>query len=173
MEYIIYIIICILQPICWPLPEMSTILYGTYKFGAIYSFIIGYIFILMGIVIMYKVSFCFSKKHLSRIKKSKKFLKFKKFISKNEILTTGILFVLPILPDEIICVGASILEIKFKVFITIAMFFKFISIGVIAFSEPLAGIFNISKLTLIIVELIFLFLISTLYSRYKNNKSYK
>lgn len=172
MKYLSYIIMCILQPICWPLPEITTILYGTHLLGNVQGFLIGYVFILIGIALMYKISFYLSDKFLVKFKKSNKFEKFKNYVSKNEIITTGLLFVLPILPDEIICVGSAILEIKFSVIMGVAIFAKFICVGMIAFSSTFADVLQISNFSVILIELFIIWIASKLYSKYKE-KNFK
>ena len=171
MEFIIYIIACFLQPICWPLPEMTTIFYGAKLFGDLNAFIIGYIAILFGIIFMYKISFYLSEHYLKKIKSGKKFQKFQNYIEKNEILTCGILFILPILPDEIICIGSAIIGIKFKIFIIIAIIAKFISIGGVAFSGTIADKFNVTSINVVLIELLIIFIASLLYRVYKERKN--
>lgn len=167
MNVIVYIIICVLQPICWPLPEMSTIIYGTLTLGENKAFLIGYLGILIGIMIMYKSSFYLSEKYLEKLKTKKSFLKYKKYIDKNEVLTTGVLFILPILPDEIICIGAAILGIKLKIVMAVAIFAKFISIGIVAYSNTLSQTLNIPQSVIIFMELLIIFVASYIYKNYK------
>lgn len=168
MNYLIYIIACFLQPICWPLPEMATVILGTQEFGSLTAFIIAYIFILIGIAFMYKITFRLSEKYLTKFKNGLKFKKFQKFIKNNEILTTGILFILPILPDEVICIGSAILGIKFKIFFIIAIFAKFISIGVYAFSSEISLFFGINQIVIIAVELVIIFASAYIYNKKTN-----
>lgn len=170
MELILYMIVCFLQPICWPLPEMSTVLYGTIRFGPNTAFWIAYIFILLGIATIYKATFYLSERYLKKLKKKKNFKKYQKYIKKNEILTTGILFILPILPDEIICMAAAIMGIKFKSLIIVAIFSKFISISLIAYSKQFSEIFNISQIKIIIFQLLIIFLLSIIYDKYQEKK---
>lgn len=167
MKYLVYIIASFLQPICWPLPEMSTILYGTYILGSVKAFVVGYIFILLGIVFMYKITFMLSKKYLIKFKNKKSFKTFQNYILNNQILAIGTLFILPILPDEVICIGSAILEVKFKVFMIIAIFAKFISIGLVAFSSDFASLLSISWYVVLIVEFLVIFIISTIYKKLK------
>lgn len=171
MELIIYVIVCILQPICWPLPEMTTIVYGTMKFGANKAFIIGYVSILIGIVFMYKITNYFSDKYLAKIKSKSNFKKYQKYIINNQIVTTGLLFILPILPDEIICIGSAIIGIEFKFFLIIAIFSKFISIGIFAYSEQISKVIGISQPTIIIIELIVIFIIASIYKKRGINRN--
>ncbi|MFI3260183.1 MAG: VTT domain-containing protein [bacterium] len=167
MELILFILVCILQPICWPLPEMTTVLYGVTVYGQLKGFIISYIGILFGIVLMYKLSFYMSDKHLKKFRSKKEFKKFQNYMQKNEILTIGVLLILPILPDEVICIGAAILGIKLKVLLTIALFSKFISIGIIAYAETIANYFEISNILVVIIELIIVVIISIIYKKIK------
>lgn len=167
MEIVLYIIACLLQPICWPFPEMSTIYFGTLILSPTMAFIIGYVCILLGIAFMYKISFHLSEKYLKKLKRKKSFKKYQKYIKENEILTTGALFILPILPDEIICVGSAIIGIKFKVVMYIAIFSKAISIGLVAYSSTLSNIFSIPQYIIILIELLVILIFSITYKRYK------
>lgn len=60
-------------------------------------------------------------------------IEFKNFVVKNEIVVLIGLFILPILPDEVICVGAGISGVSFKKFIIIAVLSKIITI--LAYSQ--------------------------------------
>ncbi|KGK87727.1 hypothetical protein SDC9_148871 [bioreactor metagenome] len=60
-------------------------------------------------------------------------IEFKNFVVKNEIVILIGLFILPILPDEVICVGAGISGVSFKKFIIIAVLSKIITI--LAYSQ--------------------------------------
>lgn len=121
---IIYFILCILQPIILPIPEVITIGSATVVLGTFKSFVIGTIGSVCGIVIMYNVARYGGEKIVSLIAKEKQLNKYKKYISKYEILITGLLFIIPILPDEIICLGAGVSGINFKKFLVIAVIAK-------------------------------------------------
>lgn len=170
MEIIIFIIMALLQPICLALPEMGTIFYGTLVLGANKAFIIGYICILIGIAFMYKITFLFSEKYLNKLKKKKTFKKYQNYVENNQIITLGVLFILPILPDEIICIGSAILGINFKIFMIVALFAKFISIGMIAYSDEFSNFLNINQYVVIIIELILIFVSSCIYKYFKEKK---
>lgn len=171
MSYLIFVIACFLQPICWPLPEMSTVLIGEELFGSNVAFFTAYIFILLGIVFMYKVTFFLSNKYLKKFKASKNYKKYQKFILNNELLTTGVLFILPILPDEVICIGSAIMGIKFKVFFSVALVAKAISIGLVAYSGFISGVLNTNQAVIIIFELGFVFIASFVYNKFKQEKN--
>ncbi len=170
MNYIIFMIISFLQPICWPLPEMSTILYGILTVGPMATFVLGYMFILLGILFMYKITFFLSEKYLDKFKNKKSFKNFQKYLLNNEIITIGLLFILPVLPDEVICIGAAIVGIKFRIFMTIAAFSKIISIGSVILSSLLASVVLIHPVFLIGIQFLIILLISFAYKNVKLRK---
>ncbi len=63
---------------------------------------------------------------ISKLVDERKLEKFNKFIKKNEMLVILMLFVLPILPDEVICVGAGVAAINTYKFIGVAAISKLI-----------------------------------------------
>ena len=56
MKYLIFFLLCFIQPICLPVPELTTYLYGQKTIGEIPAFIIGLIGVMLGIITMYLVS---------------------------------------------------------------------------------------------------------------------
>lgn len=169
-KYLVFFILCVLQPICLPVPETTTILTGTVTLGSHKAFFIGLIGIMTGIILMYKISFFLSKKFLKKFKQSPKYKTYKKYISHNPILTTGILFTVPIIPDEIICIGSALGEIPLKFIIPIAIFSKIISIGMITYSEQIASRLSIQQWQVIVIELIIMFILSIIYQKVKDKK---
>lgn len=170
MKYLIFFIMCVSQPICLPLPEASTILMGSVSLGSHMAFVIGLIGILIGIILMYKLSFYLGEKYLSKFKKSSNYQKYKKLISTNPFLTTGILFAIPILPDEIICVGSALGGVSLKVLMPIAVFAKSISIGMITYSSNIASITSLKQWQIIAIEVVFMLVFALIYSKIKKVK---
>lgn len=164
---------CILQPICLPLPEASTILMGTKALGANITFVIGLIGIMIGIILMYKLSFFLSEKYLTNFKKSSKYKTYQKLVATNPFLTTGILFAIPILPDEIVCVGSAIAGVSLKFLLPIAAFAKSISVGMITYSAEIAEMFSIQQWQIIAIEIILMFVFALIYSRIKKTNIFK
>ena len=75
------------------------------------------------------------------------------------------MFIFPVLPDEIVCVGAGIVGINFKTFIIIAILSKTITIFSYAYSIQIAEVLNISRsefVLIVCIILIFALLISRL-----------
>ncbi|WP_186430681.1 TVP38/TMEM64 family protein [Clostridium sp. BSD9I1] len=132
---LIYFLICFLQPIILPLPEPVTIMAGSAVFGSTYGFIIGISGTIVGVITMFWIAKVGGNKLVNKLVEPKQIEKYKKFIIKNEIVVLIGLFILPILPDEVICVGAGISGISFKKFIVIAVLSKIITI--LAYSQSL------------------------------------
>lgn len=164
---------CILQPICLPLPEASTILMGSVSLGPHVTFVIGLIGIMSGIILMYKLSFFLSEKYLVNFKKSTKYKTYQRLIASNPFLTIGILFAIPILPDEIVCVGSAIAGVPLKFLLSIAVFAKTISVGMITYSAEIAEVFAIRQWQIIAIEIVILFVFALIYSRIKKTNIFK
>lgn len=162
---ILYFLLCILQPICLPVPEMVTILWGSMTIGPRKSFVYGVAGALIGIAVMYVLAKKFSECLIKKLKCEKKVKRFQDYIKNYQIYIVGILFIVPILPDEIICLGSPLVGIRFSLFMGIAVAAKLISVGMIAYSEPIGAIIGLSNLELIAVELVVLFAVAKLYTR--------
>lgn len=173
MKYFIFLILCILQPICLPVPEASTILTGTLNLGPTPTFIIGMTGIMFGITVMYQLTHFLSKKFLRKLKKSPKFKAYQRYMSKYPILTTGLLFAIPVIPDEIICIGSALGDIKMSIMLPIAFFSKIISIGMITYSQAIADIFVLKQWQVIVVEISIMLIASVIYQRINNDKKTK
>ena len=168
MKYIIYLILCILQPICLPVPEATTILFGTHQLGSTFAFLIGIFGIMFGIYLMYKITNILSKKYLRNLRKSSKFKNYQKYMSRYPILTTGILFIIPVIPDEIICIGSALGNIKLSILLPIAFISKIISISMITFSENIANILEVKQWFIILIEIIIMIIASIIYQKINN-----
>ena len=121
-EKLIYFLVCFLQPIILPLPEPVTIMGGSSLLGSQIGATIGFIGTFLGIISMFFASKYVGKAIVSKLVDEKKLEKFNKFIQKNEMLVILMLFILPILPDEVICVGSGIAGINTYKFII--LFFR-------------------------------------------------
>ncbi len=169
MKYLIFLFLCILQPICLPVPEATTILTGTIQLGPNTTFCIALCGILFGIFLMYNITHFFSKKFLKKFKKNKKFIAYQRYMSKYPILTTGLLFAIPIIPDEIICVGSALGNIKLSILLPVAVFSKVISIGMITYSQVIADIFVLKQWEVIVIEIVVMFIASSIYKIINNS----
>lgn len=147
---LIYFLVCFLQPIILPLPEPITIMGGSSLFGSQSGAAIGFIGTFLGIISMFFGSKYAGKAIISKLVDEKKLEKFNKFIKKNEMLVILMLFVLPILPDEVICVGAGVAGINTYKFISVAAVSKIITSVSLSYSLQLIR-FNAVTITAIII----------------------
>lgn len=173
LQYLIFFLLCILQPICLPVPEATTILSGTLTIGANPAFVIGLIGILLGILTMYKITSYLSKKFLRNFKKNQHYKTYQKMMQSNPFLTTGILFAIPILPDEIICIGSALGNVPLKILFPIAIVAKVVSVGMITYSSEIAELFSLNQWEVIALEIILMLVASTIYSKYKKSQNKK
>lgn len=157
---ILYFICCILQPICLPIPEAGTVLWASVSFGSFPSFFLGVTGSLIGITIMYWIVKRGTEFFLKKEKVAKKVKEFRQYVEKYRIFIVGLLFVVPILPDEIVCIGAVATGIEYPLFFMIAVLAKIISIGMISYSQKIAMFLKIEQSFVIIVEIAVVFFIA-------------
>jgi len=160
---LIYIVTCFFHPILLPTPEAITISMGSMAFGSFRAFVMGFVGTIFGIVTMYSISRRFGLKLIMKFIKTKDLVRYKSFVQKNEVLLTGLLFIIPILPDSVVCAGAGILGISRKPFFIIAMITKMITIATYSYMVEIAGVFNINGIGLIIVEIVILIAIVSIH----------
>lgn len=162
MRYIglclLYLGLCVLQPICLPLPEPATLLFGAKMIGDVQAFFIGVFGTVTGISIMFFLSRCGCKKLLSRFRISEKLQVYQDYTREKAVLITGLLFIIPILPDEVICIGAGILKMSYKKLLCVAGLSKIVSVSMICFSDAIARTVCLSQVEIIIIEIALLFL---------------
>ncbi|BBF43081.1 immunoreactive protein Se23.5 [Lachnospiraceae bacterium KM106-2] len=157
---ILYFICCILQPICLPVPEMITVVWGLNELGAVPSFVFGVLGTVMGTGLMYQFACKASDWIITKLHYEDKIACFERYIRHYQILIVALLFVVPILPDEIIGIGAPLVGISFSKYMILAAISKTVSVGMITFSEQIGRAFSINKWQVIIIELGILMIIS-------------
>ncbi|SET68135.1 Uncharacterized membrane protein YdjX, TVP38/TMEM64 family, SNARE-associated domain [Natronincola peptidivorans] len=156
---IIYFLIAFIQPIILFTPEMVTITGGSLTLGPLKGFLIGYIGILGGIGAMYFMGRYAQQIIVKRLGKEELFNKYTRLVKKNGEVIIGLLFILPVLPDNIICAGAGISKMPFKNFISIAAVAKLITTFIYAYSIELANILPITELQLFAAQLVVMMII--------------
>lgn len=171
---VLYFLLCVLQPVCLPIPEAVTVLWGSMTIGPRKSFVLGVLGALIGIVSMYWIARKCSNWIIAKCKCEQKVKRFQDYIKKYQIYIVGILFIVPILPDEIICLGSTVVGIRFSVFLWVAIAAKIVSVGMIAYSEVIGSVLGLSNVEVVGVELILLFAIAGIFRRReraeKNNR---
>lgn len=110
---------------------------GSSVLGAQSGALIRFAGTLMGIVVMFLVAKYLGRSVISKLVDEKKLEKFNEFIKKNETLVILMLFILPILPDEVICVGAGLAGIDAYKFIGIVALSKLVTSFSLSYSLKL------------------------------------
>lgn len=146
----IFFFISFAQPILLPIPEAVTIPGASAVFGPAVAAAIAFPGTLLGISAMFFAARYGGRKFISKFIKEQQLEKYQQYVSKNETLITFLLFIIPILPDEIICVGAGIGQVSPKRFLLIASISKLFTATLLAYSVELA-----ERLTLTPSQLMF------------------
>jgi uncharacterized membrane protein YdjX (TVP38/TMEM64 family) len=154
---LIFFLICFAQPIFLPIPEAITIAGGSAVFGPITAITLGFLGTISGIIVMYFIARYGGQKLINKVIKEKHLNKYKMYVRKKESLILTILFVIPILPDEIICAGAGVSGVRFKKFVMIAVLAKLITSSTLAFSVELASVMALTNSEMLMVGAICLF----------------
>ncbi|WLR54522.1 VTT domain-containing protein [Mesobacillus subterraneus] len=146
----IFFFISFAQPILLPIPEAVTVPGASAVLGSATAVAIAFLGTMLGITVMFFVARYGGRKFISKFIKEEQLEKYQNYVSKNETLIMFLLFIVPILPDEIICVGAGIGQVSPKKFLLIASVSKFITATLLAYSVQLASALPIPSSQLII-----------------------
>ncbi len=99
---------------------------------------------------MYVIARFGGQRIVSRFVKDEHLTKYQSYVQKNEILFLAIMFIIPISPDEIICIGAGLGGVTFRRFFIIAALSKLFTATIFAYSVELAKIFSLSTTELMV-----------------------
>ncbi|PEL08047.1 TVP38/TMEM64 family protein [Bacillus sp. AFS017336] len=176
---LLFFLICLFQPIILPLPEAITIPAGSAVIGPFSGAAIGFLGSTLGIVIMYFLARLGGYKLVSKLVKEKHLKKYQEYVLKNETIILTLMFIVPILPDEIICVGAGISKVSFKKFVVIAAISKLITSSLLSYSVYLAKVFSLTTSQIALMSSILLacilslsFIIKRLIKRANSKEAY-
>jgi len=146
----IFFFISFAQSILLPIPEAVTVPGASAVFGPAAAAAIAFVGTLLGIATMFFSARYGGRKFISKLIKEAQLKKYQQYVSKNETMIMFILFIIPILPDEIICVGAGVGQVSPKRFLLIASVSKLITATILAYSVQLAERFSITGSQLMI-----------------------
>ena len=156
----VYFFVCVLLPICVPVPETAVILWGTRQIGSLGAFFFGVTGSVLGLMIMYSLSSMIAHR-ISKGRKEKRQLAWlKQLTGQYRVCILGVLLIVPLVSDEVLCAASAFLKIPLPQFLKIGIIAKIISIGMIAFSGFLGGLCGLKRWHIIAVELLFMFLAS-------------
>lgn len=173
----IFFSICFLQPILLPMPEAATVTAGSAVFGSLPAACISFVGTLSGIIGAYFIAKIGGQKLIQRLVKEKHLNQYKSYVSRNETCILLILFIIPILPDEIICFGAGISGVSFKKFLIIASAAKLITSFSLAYSVDFAQTMSLTntQFILLVIGIIGLVMLTSFISKkllLKRNKAF-
>lgn len=172
---VIYFLLCFAQPILLPIPEAVTVPAGSAVFGSLPAALLSFIGTMTGIIVMFYIARLGGQKVVLKLVKEKHLKKYQQYVGKSETIILSILFIIPILPDEIICIGAGVSGVSFVRFVIIASIAKLITSFLLAYSVELAKALSLSSSEIVLAcSLILgsLFVISVcVKSILNNNKS--
>ena len=172
---VLYFIVCILRPICIPIPEIVIVVWGNQYLSDFYTYCLGVVGSVIGIVGMYLVSGIGAEKIIQRFHYEKPIEKYRRYIDKYSLGIIGVFFVLPIFSDIIISLGAAIMKVNISKFTFLALISKIASIGIIIYSRTLAETFKLQQWQILLVEFILLQVFAVLFQyidrvKYRNQK---
>lgn len=164
----IYFLICFFHPIALPIPEAVAVLAASSVFGSFYGFIIDFVGLFLGNATMFFLARYGGIKVVNRFIKTKHLSKYNNYVKKNETLFITILLIVPILPDEIVSVGAGITRVSTKKYLFIVGISKLVTSFLLAYSIKLKGLLSLSTaqiILLISLTILIIFLLTTFIKR--------
>lgn len=158
--WFIYFLLCVFLPICIPVPEAAVVLWGAGQIGSPGAFLLGVTGSVLGLAVMHTLSSMLADR-IFKGKKEKRQLKWLQQLTgryRNRIL--GVLLIVPLLSDEVLCAGSALLKIPLSQFLKIGIIAKIISVGMVAFSGSMGAVCGLEHWQMIAAELLAMFLAS-------------
>lgn len=168
-----YVLLCICLPICIPVPESAVVLWGTEQVGSLGAFLLGVMGSVLGLAIMHTLSSKMAHRILKRKKERRQLEWMRQLTGRYRSWVLGMLLIVPLISDEVLCVGSALFKIPLSQFLKIGIMAKIISIGMIAFSGSLGVLCNLEQWQIIVAELLLMFLASAglqLFCRWENRR---
>lgn len=123
----IFMGICYLQPILLPLPEPFTIMAGSAVLGPWNAFVGSYVATTLGIITMFTITRLGGNRIRQKHGNEKALRRYYHYVDRYGQWVLIFLLVFPILPDEIISLGAGLSSMNFRRFIPIILVAKIFS----------------------------------------------
>jgi len=163
---IIFIVIVILQVLFAPIPGQIAGLAGGYVFGAILGTVYSMIGLILGSFIVFFLSRKFGRPFVEKMVNKKIFNKYDKIISKKGLHILFLIWLLPVLPDDVICYIAGLTNIKIRTLTIVSAIGRFP--GFLVLSVVGAGL--ASKNTLFSIVLFIVMMIVSIIIYLNKNK---
>lgn len=136
----VYAAFSFLQPIALPVPEAVSIPIGSVALGPLRAAIIGCVATTLGIVVMYGLA-RFGRERIMQWVDEEKLATYDRYVEKYGLGILLVLFIIPILPDEIICLAAGFSRVPFPRFVLIAFGAKLVTSFGLAYSVSVGQLF--------------------------------
>ena len=156
----VYFLTCVLLPICVPVPETAVVLWGTRQIGSLGAFTLGVMGSVLGLAIMHSLSSLIVHRIFKGKKERRQLAWLQQLMGRYRVWILGVLLIVPLVSDEVLCAGSAFLKISLPQFLKIGIIAKIISIGMIAFSGFFGDLCGLRRWQMIAVELLFMFLAS-------------
>ncbi|MEW8967489.1 MAG: VTT domain-containing protein [Exiguobacterium alkaliphilum] len=129
-----------LQPIVLPVPEAVSVPIGSVALGPLRAALIGSVATTLGILVMYGLA-RFGRERVMRLLDADKLATYDRYVERYGLGVLLVLFVIPILPDEVICLAAGFSRVPFPRFALIAIGAKLVTSFGLAYSVALGELF--------------------------------
>ncbi len=136
----IYFLLCVLLPICIPVPEVAVVLWGTGQIGSVGAFLLGVAGSVLGLAVMHTFSSLMACRILRGRKEKRQLAWLQQLTGQYGCLVLGVLFIVPLVSDEVLCAGSAFLKIPLPRFLKIGIIAKILSVGMAAFSGSLGAL---------------------------------
>lgn len=151
MAKLIFWVICFIQPIALPLPEPVTVVAGSSVLGSFTAFILAFSGTSAGIITMFFAARIGGMKIVSKLVNQKQLTRYHEYVEKSEVIVLAALFIFPILPDEIVCVGAGLSGVSVRRFMIIGIFSKLVTSFSLAYSIELAAVLSLTASQIVVI----------------------
>lgn len=154
-----YIVINLLQCIVIPVPTTLTVLVGTAIYGPFVAFLYATIGVIIGSSIAFVIGRYCSRPVINWIFGKEKIDKYQNILKNRTGIILFLTLILPLFPDDLICMLAGISEISYPKFLIISIIARSVGLAVISFFGsgkiiPFSGWGIIAWLAIAIVSLI-------------------
>ena len=160
MMCLIYFLLCVLLPICIPVPEAAVVLWGTDHIGSLQAFLLGVTGSVLGLAIMYTLSSLVACRIFKGKKERRQALWLQRLTKQHRCQALGLLLIVPLVSDEVLCACSALLKIPLFQFLKIGIIAKIISVGMISFSGSFSVLCGLEHWQIIVAELLIMFLAS-------------
>ena len=129
----VYFAIALLQVLIIPVPAIITVLAGSILFGPLTAFVICTIGILLGSIIAFWLGRVIGQRFVRWVDKNNVSSKYLDVLNQKGGIILFFMFLLPLFPDDMLCVIAGISNMKVKDFVLVSFLARTIGIAFISF----------------------------------------